>query len=119
MPESHKAVTAWNSERYLSWAEKIGPHTKNLIANILDSHEYPVQTYRACMGIMRLSSGYTHECVEAASKEVIDKKICNYKYFSIILKQMDSKGSSTENEKIVNNTNIRGAKTYVGGGLNA
>lgn len=119
MPESHKAVTTWNSERYLSCAEKIGPHTKNLIANILDSHEYPVQTYRACMGIMRLSSGYTHECVEAASKEAIDKKICNYKYFSIILKQMDSKASSTENEKIVNNTNIRGAKTYAGGGLNA
>lgn len=119
MPESHKAVTAWNSERYLAWAEKIGPQTKNLIANILDSREYPVQTYRACMGIMRLSSVYTHECIEAASEEAIDKRTCNYKYFSIILKRMASKETPAQNEKIVNNTNIRGAKIYAGGGLNA
>lgn len=119
MPESHKAVTGWNSERYLSWAEKIGPHTKQLIASILDSREYPVQTYRACMGIMRLSSDYPSETVEAASREAIEKRTCNYKYFSIILRQMTSKDLSPEGEKIVPNSNLRGAKTYAGGGLNA
>ena len=119
MPESHKAVTGWNTERYLSWAEKIGPQTKELIARILDSREYPVQTYRACMGIMRLSSGYSPETVEAASKEAIEKRTCNYKYFSIILRQMTSKESTSESEKIVPNSNLRGAKTYAGGGLNA
>ncbi|MBK5653844.1 MAG: IS21 family transposase, partial [Rhizobium sp.] len=119
MPESHKAVTGWNSERYLDWAEKIGPQTKHLIASILDSREYPVQTYRACMGIMRFSSSYPAETVEAASKEAIDKKTCNYKYFSIILKQMLLKESSAESEKIVSNRNLRGAKTYAGGRINA
>lgn len=119
MPESHKAVTGWSSERYLAWAEKIGPQTKHLIASILDSREYPVQTYRACMGIMRLSSSYPAETVEAASKEAIDKRTCNYKYFSIILKQMVSKESSSESEKIVSNSNLRGAKTYAGGRINA
>ncbi|HWQ30625.1 MAG TPA: IS21 family transposase [Negativicutes bacterium] len=119
MPESHKAVTGWNSEKYLAWAEKIGPQTKQLIANILDSREYPVQTYRACMGIMRLSSGYPPKTVEAASKEAIEKRTCNYKYFSIIIKQMALKESPSVKEKIVANNNIRGAKTYAGGGLNA
>ena len=119
MPESHKAVTGWSSERYLAWAEKIGPQTKKLIATILDSREYPVQTYRACMGIMRLSSSYPTETVEAASKEAIDKRTCNYKYFSIILKQMASKESFSESERVVSNNNLRGAKTYAGGGVNA
>ncbi|MDD4803266.1 MAG: hypothetical protein PHF24_10070 [Syntrophomonas sp.] len=119
MPESHKAVTGWSSERYLAWAEKIRPQTKCLISSILDSREYPVQTYRACMGIMRLSSSYPAETVEAASKEAIDKRTCNYKYFSIILKQMVSKESSSESEKIVSNSNLRGAKTYAGGRINA
>ena len=41
MPESHKAVTGWSSERYLSWAEKIGPKTRHLVSNILESREYP------------------------------------------------------------------------------
>jgi hypothetical protein len=27
MPEEHKAVSGWSSERFLSWAEKTGPHT--------------------------------------------------------------------------------------------
>jgi transposase len=119
MPESHKVVTGWNSERYLAWAEKIGPQTKHLIASLLDSREYPVQTYRACMGIMRLSSVYTPETVEAASKEAIDKRTLSYKYFSIILGQMASKNPSPESEKIVLNSNLRGAETYAGGGINA
>jgi hypothetical protein len=119
MPESHKAVTAWNSERYLSWAEKIGPQTKKLIANILDSREYPVQTYRDCMGIMRLASSYPTEIVEVASKEAIEKRTCNYKYFSIILRQMPLKECASNNEKVVSNSNLRGAKAYAGGGINA
>jgi len=118
MPESHKAVTGWSSERYLSWAEKIGPKTRQLVANILDSREYPVQTYRACMGIMRLASDYSPETVESASKEAIDKGTCTYKYFSIILRQKALK-ASPEVEKIVSNTNLRGARTYAGGGMNA
>ena len=118
MPESHKAVTGWSSERYLSWAEKIGPKTRQLVSNILDSREYPVQTYRACMGIMRLASDYPSETVEAASKDAIDKGTCTYKYFSIILKQKALKESS-QGEKVVSNTNLRGAKSYAGGGMNA
>jgi hypothetical protein len=118
MPESHKAVTGWSPERYLSWAEKIGPKTRNLVAKILDSREYPVQTYRACMGIMRLASDYPAETVEAASNEAIDKGTCTYKYFSIILRQKALKESS-EGEKFVSNANLRGAKAYAGGGMNA
>ena len=39
MPESHKIVAGWSTDKYLAWAEKIGPKTKILIANILESHE--------------------------------------------------------------------------------
>jgi hypothetical protein len=119
MPESHKAVTGWNCERYLSWAEKIGSNTKRLVANILDSREYPVQTYRACMGIMRLASDYPSETVEAASKDAIDKGTCTYKYFSIILKQKALKELDAASEKVVSNANLRGVKAYAGGGMNA
>lgn len=119
MPESHRAVTGWSSERFLAWAEKIGPQTKQLIAHILDSREYPVQTYRACMGIMKLASNYSAESMETASAEALAKRTYTYKYFSIILKQVANKENPAKDEKIVLNANIRGAKAYAGGGLHA
>ncbi len=117
MPESHKIVTGWDSDKYLAWAEKIGPKTKILIANILKSHEYYIQAYRACMGIMKLSSSYTSESVEAASKEAIDKGVSNYKYFNMMLRKTTvTPSSDKKTDKIVKNTNVRGAETYAGVG---
>jgi len=53
------------------------------------------------MGIMRLSSQYPSETVEAASREALEKRTCSYKYFSIILRQISSKEASSEGEKVV------------------
>jgi len=43
MPEEHKAVSGWNSDRFLSWAEKTVLHTRELIQHILESREQAVQ----------------------------------------------------------------------------
>lgn len=118
MPEGHKAVSGWSSERFLSWAEKIGPNTRELIKIILESREYPVQTYRACMGIMRLSKSHTTEVMENASREALVKKTYSFKYFSIILKQV-AKIPETKSEKTIKNDNVRGSSAYAGGGINA
>ena len=53
MPENHKTVYGWSADRFLAWAEKTGPNTKRFISLILESREYPVQTYRTCIGICR------------------------------------------------------------------
>lgn len=119
MPEEHKAISGWNPERFLSWAEKIGPHTREFIKLVLESREYPVQTYRACMGIMRLSKSHSPEVMECASQEALAKKTYSFKYFSIILKQIKTRASKTKPDKIINHTNIRGSKAYTGGGIYA
>ena len=95
MPEAHKAVSGWSSERFLSWAEKTGPNTRELIKHILESREYPVQTYRTCMGIMRLGKNYSTAIMESASREALDKNTCSYKYLGIILKQVAATVSKT------------------------
>jgi hypothetical protein len=117
MPEAHKAVSGWSPERFLSWAEKVGPNTREFIKNVLESREYQVQTYRACMGIMRFSKSHTPEVMEAASQEALAKKTYSFKYFSIILKQVTARASDSKPEKIVNHANIRGSKAYTGGGM--
>lgn len=119
MPEEHKAVSGWSSDRFLSWAGKIGPNTHQLIKNILESREYPVQTYRACMGVMRLSKSYSAELMEKASREAVGKNICSYKYFNIMLKQVAKNSVKEEKEKIIRHDNVRGSHAYQGGGIRA
>lgn len=117
MPEEHKAVYGWSSDRFLTWAEKIGPNTRELIKCILESREYPVQSYRSCMGIMRLCKSYSDEIMEIASREAIDKKTCSYKYFSIIVKQVTANIPQKSTETIVKHDNVRGKSAYAGGGI--
>jgi len=117
MPEQHKAVYGWSSERFLSWAEKIGPHTRELIQCLLESREYPVQTYRACMGVMRLCKSYPAHIMEAASREALDKKTYSFKYISLIAKQQATKVPQKNPEIIISHANVRGSSSYAGGGL--
>jgi transposase len=119
MPQAHQAVSGWNPERFLAWAEKTGPNTRELIKQILESREYPVQTYRACMGIMRFGEDYSSAIMERASREALDKNTCSYKYFSIILKQVAAMVSKTPPPIIINHDNIRGSKAFTGGGIRA
>ena len=119
MPEGHQAVSGWSSERFLSWADTIGPNTCELIKHLLESHEYPVQTYRACMGIMRLGKTHSNELMERASREALDKRTCSFKYFSIILKQLSAKTTASQTEVIITHENVRGSDAFTGGGINA
>jgi transposase len=122
MPEEHKVVSGWSTDRFLAWAEKIGPNTKEFIEKVLDSREYPIQSYRACMGIMRLSKDSPSDIMESACKEAFDKRTYSYKYFSMIFKQMkaesNEKGKNEQTGKIVQHDNVRGKNAYTGGGIN-
>lgn len=119
MPDNHRIVSGWSSERFLEWAESIGPYTKQFIEKILDSREYAVQAYRACMGIMKLTKQHSVEIIEQTSKTAIEKDVISYKYFSIILKQVASCEQRSITEKVIAHNNVRGNKAYIGGGINA
>ena len=117
MPDEHKAVYGWNSDRFMLWAYKTGPQTRDLVKKILDSEEYPVQSYRTCMGIMRLCKDYPLEIMEAASKAALERNIVSFKYFKIFVKQIASSLPNKNGEKIIKHENIRGRQAYAGGGI--
>ena len=58
MPEKHKKQIKWTSERFISWAEEVGPSTAAVIKVILAWHKVEQQGYRACMGVLELG-GYS------------------------------------------------------------
>jgi hypothetical protein len=106
--------------RFISWAEKIGPNTKMFIKEVLESRQYPVQSYRTCMAILRLASDCSEQIMESAAKLALDKRTYSYKYFSIIFKQEMAKAHKGQiASEIIAHENIRGKSAFAGGGINA
>ena len=66
MPEEHQKYLKWNGERFIEWAEKIGPSTTITIKSILNSHKIEQQSYRSCMGLLKLADKYSIERLESA-----------------------------------------------------
>jgi hypothetical protein len=52
MPPNHRYYAEWSPDRFLRWAEKIGPQTRALIEAALTCRRHPQQAYRTCLGIL-------------------------------------------------------------------
>jgi len=68
---------------------------------------------------MRLGKNLPAEIMENACCEALDKNICSYKYFSIIIKRMTANTLKSKDEKIIKHDNVRGCSAFTGGGINA
>ena len=119
MSDNHKAVSKWNSERLLAWAEKTGPNTREFIKTLLENRKYPVQAYRACMAVLSLTKTYSNEVMEKASTEALTKNLYASKYFSLIVSQVAREEPKKQVEKIIENSNLRGKSSFaLTGGIN-
>jgi len=107
MPENHKAVTDWSPQRFLSWAGKTGPKTREYIAWLLERKDHPEQAYRTCAGILRIGSSLPPEKMEEACTIALANNIYSYTYFAKLL----------ENKKMepIIHVNLRGKDYYQGG----
>lgn len=87
MPDKHRQFVQWNGERFLSWGKQVGPHTHAVIAGILQSKLIEQQSYRTCMGVLKLADKYSVARLEAAcAKAKTYTPTPSYKNISAILK---------------------------------
>jgi len=108
MPAAH------SPERFLRWAEEIGPHTTRLIAAVLETRRHPQQAYRSCLGILGLGKRYTNARLEAACRRALPARIRSYKGIRNIL---DNKLDQLEVDQppaapLPAHANIRGETYY-------
>ena len=98
----------------MRWAEKIGPYTVQLVEAILTSRKHPQQSYRSCMGILRLGARYTNERLEAACRRALPTGIRSYKGIRNILDaKLDQVGPDEPTSVFfTTHTNIRGESYY-------
>lgn len=66
MPQDHQKYLEWNGDRFREWAETIGINTYKVVDCILISGRIEQQSYRACMGLLKLAERQTPQKLENA-----------------------------------------------------
>jgi transposase len=81
-PDSHRRYAQWTPSRLIRWAEKIGPATAAVIAEVLRRRPHPEQGFRSCLGIMSLAKRYSPERLELACRRA--QAIASPSYRSVL-----------------------------------
>jgi hypothetical protein len=117
MPEKHfkyKEMQGWDAEYFLSIASKIGYNSEEVFRKILASKEFVEQSYKACLGLKKLSEIYGNDRFEAACNRALKGSKVNYGMIKNILKNNLDKLQSQQLQmfEIPEHENIRGSQTY-------
>ncbi len=73
MPPDKLFFADWNRDRFLSWAEKTGYATRQVIEAILDRAIIEQQAYRSCFGVLNLREKYGDQRLERASSLILSQ----------------------------------------------
>ena len=120
MPESHRAISEWSPERFISWAQDIGSSTKKVVTTLLYKKRHPEQNYRSVLALLSLAKKYDRERLENACTRAVNINSPTRTSVESILKNGLDKLNSTKTEQSVKQAelslnqheNIRGDKYY-------
>jgi transposase len=120
MPANHRFVAEWSPERFLHWAQEIGPVTAQFVQAILFSRRHPEQAYRTCMGLLSLSRKHDHQAMETAARRMLDAHLLTYRDLKAELEALAATASRSahgpaalpETPPLPTHENIRGKSYY-------
>jgi transposase len=114
MPKAHQHYAEWSPERFLHWAEKLGPHVVQLIAVVLSQRRHPEQTYRTCLGVLGLAKRYSDSRLDAACQRALASGLHSYKGIRNILEARLDQLPLAEpaNTTLADHANLRGPAYY-------
>lgn len=116
MPSDHRFYSEWSPERFIRWAEKIGPETTKVVQMELGSRQHPEQAFRACLGILGFARKYSVERLESACRYAVANEIHSYKGIkNILVNHLDQLNDSEEISQLSlmpPHTNVRGKDYY-------
>lgn len=115
MPLAHRQHVGWTPGRFLNWAGRIGPGTQQVVNALLYSQSHPAQSYRACLGLLRLAKGHTGPRLEAACQRALALGALSRRSIqSILEKGLDQQPLPTTHLLYLprQHENLRGADYY-------
>jgi transposase len=71
MPEEHQRFLEWNGDRFRKWADTIGINTRKVVDALLTSGRIEQQSYRSCMGLLRLAERHSPKLLEKACEKTL------------------------------------------------
>jgi len=87
MPDKHRDYTQWNAERFIKWADEIGPNTKQAVKAIIASKKVEEQSYKTCIALLKLADTYSVDRLEAACEKALSYTVTpNFRSVRTILK---------------------------------
>ena len=118
MPPDHQKYLEWNGDRFRKWAETIGINTYKVVNSILTSGRVEQQSYRACMGLLKLAERKSSQQLEnACAKALQYSNSPSYKSIKNIL-TADRGAKAEAPQKQTNESSqsgiTRGARYYGG-----
>ena len=114
MASSHRFVSDWTPERFISWADSIHEDVRFYILKILDRKQHPEQAYKSCIGILSFAKKVGNERLISACQRALGYELYNYKTIQKILE----KGLESQEDEPITPTqmpeheNIRGEEYY-------
>ena len=116
MPKGHsewKKARGFNAAYFLQRAQKIGPHTRWAVGEILLSRIHETQSYNSCHGIFRLVDTYSRDRLESACARCEKVgKVSLSMLRRILLHKLDQFTDDQEQCQIPFHDNIRGPEAY-------
>mgnify|MGYP002956348147 CR=1 FL=1 len=121
MPEDHQKYLEWNGDRFRKWADSIGINTSKVVDAILTSGRVEQQSYRSCMGLLKLAEKYSPEKLEQVCAKALSYSAKpSYKSIKNLLAAIkdspdDISNASKESQTVEKPHGItRGARYYGG-----
>lgn len=115
LASTHRFVSEWTPERFLTWAESIHPDVKLFIDKILDRKQHPEQAYKSCVGVLSYAKKVGNDRLTKACQRALGYGTYNYKTIQNILeKNLDGDTDTGEplEPLMPDHENIRGEKYY-------
>ena len=112
MPEDHQKYLEWNGDRFRKWAERIGINTSKVVNALLTSGKVEQQSYRSCMGLLKLADRYSVDRLESAChKALLYTATPSYKSIKNILAAGQDKSGAVSTVSSSNTTQNKHAIT--------
>ena len=116
MPKHHRHHREWSPERFINWAQSIGPCTAQVVQQVLHGRPHAEQGYRACLGLLHHARRYSQKRLEGACEHALAMHSPNYRSITSILKkgldQWPKEDAAQTESSGPEHGNVRGSDYY-------
>jgi hypothetical protein len=115
LASTHRAISDWSAEYFLSAAQEIGHEVHLYIQRIFELRGHPEQAYRSCQGVLSFARRVGNDRLRRACMRALDYGSYSYRTIkSILEKGLDSMDDAQETDagSIPDHDNIRGTDYY-------